>query len=258
MSEERPIRVSIEEGVCWIRLNRPDKLNRMTLEMHEMVRSALNDAETDNSVGSIVITGTGRAFCAGADVSSLGKLTPEEAKTFSEKGQETVKMILRHSKPVIAAVNGYALGGGCELAIACDFRITSEKARFGQPEIGLGLVPGWGGTKLLAELIGLAKAKEMILTGGMVNAEEATEIGLAMKVVEVEKLEEEAGDFAKALASGAGLALKAGKMLLNAGVSIEDGLTAEAEAFSALFSTEDFKEGMAAFLEKRKPTFKGK
>jgi len=258
MSEESPILVSSEEGVCWIRLNRPDKLNSMTLEMHEMVRKALDKAEADDSIGSIVITGAGRAFCAGADVSTLGKLTPEEAKDFSEKGQETVKKIRGHPKPVIAAVNGYALGGGCELATACDFRIASEKARFGQPEIGLGLVPGWGGTKLLAGLIGPSKAKEMILTGGMVNAEEAAKIGLVMKVVEVEKLEEEAGNFAKALASGAGLALKAAKMLLNADGGIDESLAAEADSFSALFSTEDFKEGVAAFLEKRKAAFKGK
>jgi len=258
MSEESPILVSSEEGVCWIRLNRPDKLNSMTLEMHEMVRKALDDAEADDSVGSIVITGAGRAFCAGADVSALGKLTPEEAKTFSEKGQETVKKIRGHPKPVIAAVNGYALGGGCELATACDFRIASEKARFGQPEIGLGLVPGWGGTRLLAGLIGPAKAKEMILIGGMVNAEEAAKIGLVMKVVEVEKLEEEAGNFAKVLALGAGLALKAGKMLLNADGGIDESLAAETDSFSELFSTEDFKEGVAAFLEKRKAAFKGK
>jgi enoyl-CoA hydratase/carnithine racemase len=258
MSVERSIMVSIEEGVCWIRLNRPDKLNSMTLEMHELVRIALNDVKTDNSVGSIVIIGTGRAFSAGSDVSSLSKLSPEEAKTFSEKGQETIKEIMRHPKPVIAAVNGYALGGGCELALACDFRITSEKARFGLPEVSLGLIPGWGGTTLLAGLIGMAKAKEMILTGSMVNAEEAREIGLVMKIVEVDKLEEEAKNFAKFLASGAGLALKAGKTLLNAGVEIEDGLTAEAEAFSTLFSTEDYKEGVAAFLEKRRATFKGK
>lgn len=258
MSEESLILVSSEEGVCWIRLNRPDKLNSMTLKMHEMVRKALDDAEADDSVGSIVITGAGRAFCAGADVSALGTLAPEEAKDFSEKGQETVKKIRGHPKPVIAAVNGYALGGGCELATACDFRIASEKARFGQPEIGLGLVPGWGGTRLLARLIGPAKAKEMILTGGMVNAEEAAEIGLVMKVVKVEKLEEEAANFAKALASGAGLALKAGKMLLNADDGIDESLAAEADSFSALFSTEDFKEGVAAFLEKRKAAFKGK
>ena len=139
MTEEKPILVKVEGETCWISLNRPDKLNSMTIEMHEMVRGALDEAEVDASVGCVVITGVGRAFCAGADVSHLAKFSPEEAREFSEKGQETIVKILKCPKPVVAAVKGYALGGGCELAVACDYRIASDKARFGQPEISLGL-----------------------------------------------------------------------------------------------------------------------
>lgn len=258
MTEEKPILVESKEGILWIRLNRPDKLNSMTVEMHGMVCHALDEAEADESIGAIVITGEGRAFCAGADVGKLGKLTPEEAKEFSEAGHRTVMKILSHPKPVVAAVNGYALGGGCELATACDFRIASVKARFGQPEINLGIIPGWGGTQLLSKIIGPAKAKEMIFTGSMVGAEEALQIGLVNKVVEVDNLEEEVKSFTMPLSRGPRKAMKEAKILLGEDQDLKKSLNAEAEAFSGLFSTQDFKEGVAAFLEKRKPDFKGR
>ena len=258
MTEEKPVLVKTEDGICWISLNRPDKLNSMTLEMHETVRGALDEAEADASVGCVVITGVGRAFCAGADVSHLAKFSPEEGKEFSEKGQETIVKILKCPKPVVAAVNGYALGGGCELAVACDYRIASDKARFGQPEISLGLVPGWGATQLLQRIVGLAKAMEMITTGSMLRAEEALQAGLANKVIEAEKFEEEVKAFASSLAKGPGLALTSVKKLIRVDQGLLDGLKEEAEAFSELFATEDFKEGASAFLEKRKPSFKGK
>lgn len=259
MAEEKPVLVETEGGVCWISLNRPDKLNSMTLEMHEMVREALDAAEADASVGCIVITGVGaRAFCAGADVSHLGKLSPDEGREFSEKGQETILKIIRHPKPVVAAVNGFALGGGCELAAACDFRIASEKARFGQPEINLGLIPGWGATQLLQRIVGVAKAKEMISTGAMLGAQEALQAGLVNRVVEAEKFEEEVRAFAESLTRGPGIALSKAKELINMSLRLEDGFKAEAEDFGGLFETEDFKEGVAAFLEKRKPSFRGK
>jgi len=166
--------------------------------------------------------------------------------------------ILSHPKPVVAAVNGYALGGGCELATACDFRIASVKARFGQPEINLGIIPGWGGTQLLSKIIGPAKAKEMIFTGSMVGAEEALQIGLVNKVVEVDNLEEEVKSFTMPLSRGPRKAMKEAKILLGEDQDLKKSLNAEAEAFSGLFSTQDFKEGVAAFLEKRKPDFKGR
>jgi enoyl-CoA hydratase/carnithine racemase len=255
---DKPILVKKEEGIFWISLNRPDKLNSMTLEMHEMVRGALDEAEADANIGCVVVTGVGRAFCSGADVSQLAEFSTDEAKGFSEKGQETIVKILRHPKPVIAAVNGYALGGGCELAAACDFRIASEKARFGQPEINLGLVPGWGATQLLQRIVGPAKATEMIFTGGLLGSEEAHEIGLVNKVVEAEQFEGEVKAFAQALTRAPGVALSKAKKLINMSVEIGEGLKAEADAFGGLFATEDFEEGTAAFLEKRKPSFKGR
>lgn len=259
MSEEKPILMKVEGGICWISLNRPDKLNCMTVEMHELICEALDEAEGDGSVGCIVITGAGnRAFCAGADVAQLGRLSPYEAKEFSEKGHKTLTKILLHPKPVVAAVNGYALGGGCELAAACDFRIASEKARFGQPEINLGLVPGWGGTQLLQRIIGPARAKEMIMTGAMLNAQEAQHLGLVNKVVEADELNEEVRAFAESLSRGPNMALMEAKRLVNLTLEFDEGLTEEANAFSKLFSTEDFKEGVAAFKEKRKPSFKGR
>jgi len=259
MAEEKPVLVENEGGVCWISLNRPDKLNSMTLEMHEMVREALDGAEADASVGCIVITGVGtRAFCAGADVSHLGKLSPGEGRGFSEKGQETILKIIHHSKPVVAAVNGFALGGGCELAAACDLRIASEKARFGQPEINLGLIPGWGATQLLQRIVGPAKAKEMISTGAILGAQEALQAGLVNRVVEADKFEQEVRAFAESLTRGPGIALSKAKKLINMSLRLEEGLGAEAEAFGGLFATEDFGEGVAAFLEKRKPSFRGK
>ena len=259
MAEEKPVLVETEGGVCWISLNRPDKLNSMTLEMHEMVREALDGAEADASVGCIVITGAGaRAFCAGADVSHLGKLSPEEGREFSEKGQETILKIIRHPKPVVAAVNGFALGGGCELAAACDFRIASEKARFGQPEINLGLIPGWGATQLLQRIVGPTKAKDLISTGAMLGAQEALQAGLVNRVVEADKFEEEVRAFAESLTRGPGIALSKAKKLINMSLRLEEGLEAEAEDFGGLFATEDFREGVAAFLEKRKPSFRGR
>lgn len=259
MPEDRPVLVKVEEGICWISLNRPDKLNSMTLEMHGLICEALDEAEKDDSVGCIVITGVGeRAFCAGADISRFESMSPDEARTFSEKGHATVMKMLGHSKPVVAAINGYALGGGCELAMACDFRIASEKARFGQPEINLGLIPGWGSTQLLPRIIGPTKAEEMIMTGAMIKSQDALKIGLVNKVVEAEKLEDEVKSLAKSLIEGPGMALKEAKRMIRSSPGLQEGLTAESESFSKLFATEDFKEGLAAFKEKRKPSFKGR
>ncbi len=225
-------------GVLWISLNRPDKLNSMTLDMHKAICEALDDAELDESIGSIVITGVGRAFCAGADISEVKKLTPLEAKKYSEKGHDTMKKIMNHSKPVIAAVNGYALGGGCELASACDFRIASYKAKFGQPEIDLGIIPGWGGTRLLADIVGKTKAKELLLTGTTITADEALALGLVSKIVKIDMLKDEANALATTLNSASRLVLKALKGLLNLECSVEEAFQAEGHAFSSLFETE--------------------
>jgi enoyl-CoA hydratase/carnithine racemase len=259
LSEEKPVLVKKEDGVCWISLNRPDKLNTIIPKMLDLISEALDNAEDDPSVRCIVIKGTGdRAFCAGADVSFLKKLSSSEAKEVSKKGHKTFMKIQNISKPVVAAVDGYALGGGCELAAACDFRIASDKALLGQPEVNLGLIPGWGGTQLLPKLVGVTKAKEIILTGKILSAEEALEAGLINKVLAVDNYEEELKNFITSLVKSPPLAVGEAKKLINIGLASEVGLNAEAEAFSGLFSTKDFEEGISAFSEKRKPIFKGK
>ena len=259
--EEKPILVRKEKNLAWILLNRPNKLNAMDLEMLDLLESALAELESDEEVRCILLKGSGdRAFSAGADITLLSTFSPKEAKTFSEKGQHVFAKIRELPKPVIAVVNGYALGGGCELAIACDFRIASEKARFSQSEINLGLMPGWGGTQLLPRIVGTTRAREMILSGRMVEAGEAYNIGLVNRVVAPEKLDEEAVKLAEGLASGPSKALAASKRLLNLSLQtpLNEGLKKEAEDFSGLFSTEDFREGVAASKERRKPVFKGK
>ena len=258
---EKPVLVKREKNFAWILLNRPEKLNALNDEMLDLLEKALDELGSDDGVRCILIRGVGdKAFSAGADVSWLSELTPDEAKKASEKGHRVVRKIMELQKPVVAVVNGYALGGGCELALACDLRIASTKARFSQPEVKLGLIPGWGGTQLLPRLVGQAKAKEMIMFGGMLDAEEAYRIGLVNRVVPHESLDEEAAKVAEALASGPTMALSAAKRLVNLSLqkTVEDGFREEAAGFSVLFSTEDFREGVSAFMEKRKPQFKGR
>jgi enoyl-CoA hydratase len=259
--EEKPVLVRKEKNLAWILLNRPSKLNAIDTETLDLLESALEGLESDEEVHCILLKGSGdRAFSAGADITLVSTFSPEGAKTFSEKGQRVFTKIRELPKPVIAVVNGYALGGGCELAMACDLRIASEKARFSQSEVNLGLMPGWGGTQLLPRIVGTTRAREMILSGRMVEAGEAYNIGLVNRVVAPEKLDEEAVKLAETLASGPSKALAASKRLLNLSLqtSLNEGLKEEAEDFSSLFSTEDFREGVAASRERRKPVFKGK
>lgn len=259
MSKEMPVLVKKEDSVCWIRLNRPGKLNTIIPKMLDLLSEALDDAEDDPSVRCIVIKGTGgRAFCAGADITFLKRLSSSEAIDVSKKGHKTLMKIQNISKPVIAAIDGYALGGGCELAAACDFRVASDKSLFGQPEVNLGLIPGWGGTQLLPKLVGFTKAKEIIITGKILSAEEALKAGLINKVLALDNYEEELKTFITSLVKSPPLALAEAKKLINIGLASEVGLNAEAEAFSGLFSTKDFEEGISAFSEKRKPIFIGK
>ena len=253
--------VKKEEGVGWLTLNRPHRLNTLTSEMIDEMSSALNDFEADKEIKCIVITGTGdKAFSAGADVTAFTGVTPATAVEASSKGQALYTRLERIGKPVIASLNGYALGGGLEMASACDFRIASEDAQLGQPEINLGLIPGWGGTQRLIRLVGLAKAKQMILLGDRISAEEAAKIGLVNKVVPKAKLHEETLAFAKRLADGPPVALKLAKEALNFGsqVPLDVGLKLEAAAFGIVMSTKDVMEGVSALMSKRKPEFKGK
>ena len=253
--------VKKEEGIGWITLNRPHRLNTMTLDMMNEFISALNDFESDKEVKCVVITGAGeKAFSAGADMSMFSGMTPSLATDGSMKGQEVPARIEGMGKPVIACINGYALGGGLELSLACDFRIASESAQMGATEIKLGLIPGWGGTQRLTRIVGFAKAKELVMLGDRITAEQALKIGLVTRVVPLAKLVEETKAFAKNFVEGPPVALKAAKHALNYAtqVPLEIGLKFESEAFGIVLSTKDVMEGVSAFMSKRKPEFKGK
>jgi enoyl-CoA hydratase/3-hydroxyacyl-CoA dehydrogenase len=255
------IEVKKENRVAWITLNRPHRLNTITQEMLQELSSAFDGIDGDSEIRAVVITGAGdRAFCAGADVTAFASITPATAVEAAMRGQEVFAKIERLGKPVIAALNGYALGGGLELALACDFRLAAENAEVGQTEVKLGLIPGWGGTQRLTRTVGLAKAKELILLGDRIRANRALEIGLVSKVVPKEKLGEEATALAKSLADGPPVALKLAKYALNFGTQapLDVGLKLEAEGFGIVLSSKDVFEGISAFMEKRKPEFEGK
>jgi enoyl-CoA hydratase len=250
----------VEGGVATITINRPKALNALNSAVMGEINAAITQCKKDDAVKSVIITGAGeKSFVAGADISQMATLRPQQAMAFMEFGIETFRMIETLPKPVIAAVNGFALGGGTELAMSCDFRFASENARFGQPEILIGLIPGWGGTQRLARLIGMGRAKELIMGGDQVNAQRAYEIGLVNKVFPLDQLLPEAKKFAAKLAGLPGFALKMAKDAINFGydLSLDNALRLETECCSQCFSTDDQKEGMKAFLEKRKPAFKG-
>lgn len=248
------------EAVATIQLNRPQKKNSLNEELRHEIEAALKDVEHDASIRVAILTGGNEVFCAGADISEILETTSAESGyRHSREFQILCDKIEGLRQPVIAAVSGYALGGGCELALACDFRIASQSARFGLPEIKIGAFPGGGGTQRLPRLIGAAKAKEIILTGDPITADEALSFGLVMKVVPQEKLLDEAKAFASKLATLPRLAMEASKMLINKGLEIDlpSALEIEARCFGALATTHDLQEGTRAFLEKRKPNFTG-
>jgi enoyl-CoA hydratase len=216
--------------------------------------------QEDESVHVLVLTGAGeKAFVAGADITEFPKMNPLQARHFGEVGQNIFFKLEQLPKPVIACVNGFALGGGCEIAMSCDFIYASDKARFGQPEVHLGLMPGFGGTQRLSRLIGRAKAKELCMTGEMIDAQQAKELGLVAKVFPAEHLMEETMKAAKLLATRAQGVLRSLKQVINRGmdVDLKSGCALEVEAFGLCFASADAKEGVSAFLEKRKPDFKG-
>ena len=252
--------VRIQPPVAWVVLNRPDKLNAISVEMLRELSSVLDELEEDERVRVLILTGEGRAFSAGADVQSFIGITPVKAMIYSRKFQEVLFKLEYYTKPVIAALNGYTLGGGLELAMAADFRIASETAMLGQPEINLGFIPGAGGTQRLPRLVGRSRAKELIYTGEMIPAQEAARIGLVDRVVPPERLEQEARQLAMKLAEKPPLALMAAKYAIQMGLetNIWTGMALESSLFGLLFSTDDVAEGVAAFLEKRKPKFKGR
>jgi enoyl-CoA hydratase len=249
------------EGIATITLNRPEALNAFSKEVVEEVLNAIEDVKADENVRVVILTGAGeKAFSAGADIKSMKGMNALKARELSQMGEKLCLALETLEKPVIAAINGYALGGGLEVAMACDIRIASENARMGQTEINIGLIPGWGGTQRLTRLIGITKAKELIFTGKMIDAKTAEQIGLVNMVVPQANFRETVRQFALELAQKAPVALKVAKALINKGAetSLDVALTLEREGFGVVASTEDLQEGVSAFTEKRKPVFKGK
>ncbi|HXG51095.1 MAG TPA: enoyl-CoA hydratase [candidate division Zixibacteria bacterium] len=256
----RNLVVQKADAVSVVQLNRPQKKNALNAELRSELGQALREIAEDKTTRAVVITGGDETFCAGADIGEIQEARSAEATyRHAREFQVLFDQVESLPQPVVAAVAGFALGGGCELALACDFRIAAEGARFGLPEIKIGAFPGGGGTQRLPRAIGLAKAKEMIFTGDPITAEEALRLGLVLKVVPKASLADEARSFAAKLAALPRLALQASKMLINRSTEIDlaSGLELEARAFGALASTHDLNEGTRAFLEKRKPNFTG-
>lgn len=245
-------------GTCTVKINNPKSLNALNSEILSELGTAFDQIKDDDEIQIVVLTGEGKAFVAGADIAYMRGLNVEQGKKFSEDGSRLFRKIEMLNKVVIAAVNGFALGGGCELAMACDIRIASSNAKFGQPEVGLGIIPGFSGTQRLPRLVGLGRAKELILSAGHIDAAEAYRIGLVNKVTDKEKLMEETYKLADKIKSNSRSALKFAKESMNRGVEtdIETGIAYESNVFGLCFASEDQKEGMTAFLEKRNPKFK--
>jgi enoyl-CoA hydratase/carnithine racemase len=250
--------VEISDGVCLVRLNRPEALNALNSELLGELARAVDAAEADDAVGCIVITGSEKAFAAGADIKEMAPKTyPEMFRSDFFNGDP--QRVSTARKPVIGAVAGYALGGGCELAMMCDFIIAAENARFGQPEINLGVAPGIGGSQRLTRAVGKSKAMDMVLTGRMMDAAEAERSGLVSRVVPLDKLMEETMAAARKIASQSVLATMMNKEMVNAAfeTTLSQGVRLERRLFHSLFAFDDQKEGMSAFVDKRKPAFKG-
>ena len=252
--------LEIREGVAFITINRPDKLNALNDAVIAELGQAFRAIESDAAVRGVILTGAGsKAFVAGADIGDLSRQGPFDGKARAMDGQAVFRRIERLGKPVIAAVNGFALGGGCELAMACHLRLASENAKFGQPEVKLGLLPGYGGTVRLPRIVGKGRALELLLTGAIIDATEAYRIGLVSRVVPADKLLSEAESLARGIMEQGPLAVRSVLEAVDAGyeMSQEDALLLEANLFGLLSSTDDMREGTRAFLEKRKPAFEG-
>lgn len=252
--------VEEKDNILYIRINRPKKMNALNKALIEELHTVLIEATEDEHVRVIILTGVGeKAFVAGADISEFVNYSEQEGKALARGGQENLfTFIEKMGKPVIAAINGYALGGGLELAMAAHFRIASHNAKMGLPETSLGLIPGYGGTQRLPQLVGKGRAMEMILTAGMIAAEQALEYGLVNHITSLEELITKAEQLASKIKANSGVAIKAAIKAVNAGYhASSEGYDVEIEAFGDSFGTEDFKEGTSAFLEKRKANFPG-
>jgi enoyl-CoA hydratase len=248
-------------AIAYVTINRPKELNALNLKTWENLRSAFEDARNDTAIRGVILTGAGdKAFIAGADISELATITAVEAERSSSYGQEVLNLIENLGKPVIAAVNGFSLGGGCETAMACTIRVAAEHAQFGQPEVTLGIIPGGGGTQRLPRLIGKGRALQLILSGEMISAQEAYRIGLVNEVVPAADLMARAEAILKQISSNAPIAVKYALEAANKGMemSLSQGLSLEASYFGLCAATEDKTEGTTAFLEKRPPQFHGR
>lgn len=254
------IMYATEDSVATITINRPDKMNALNKQVFKDLSAVLDEIGNSENVRGVIITGAGpKAFVAGADITEIQQLNTSNAKDFATRGQSVFNRIENLGKPVIAAVNGFALGGGCELAMACTLRIASESAKFGQPEVNLGLIPGYGGTQRLVRLIGKGRAMELILTGDLIDAREAFRIGMVNKVVNSSELLPEARQLMHKILSKGQIAVRYSIEAINSSDSILcEGLSKEAALFGLSATTEDAREGISAFLEKRHPKFKQK
>ncbi|MBF0506788.1 MAG: enoyl-CoA hydratase/isomerase family protein [Nitrospirae bacterium] len=246
------IKVEKKDRTGIIILNRPEVMNALNTPMLRDLRDSLEELEKDSNITAIIIRG-GKDFCAGADIGEMNDKGMEEAKAFSQLGHSICNRIGKLGKPVIAAVNGYALGGGCEISLACDIRIAGRNARFGQTEINIGIIPGWGATQRLPAIIGMGKAKEMIMTGKIITAQEALSIGLVNIITDDQGLIGKAEEMASILSGKSLSAIAKVKRLTDIGSGIEKGLELEIDLFSECFGTDDYRDGMKAFFAKRKP-----
>lgn len=248
------------DGVAVVTISRPEALNALNSTVIAELEQVVTKLEQDRDICAMILTGEGRSFVAGADIAEQYPLDLDGGRRWGQRGSALMRRIEKLEFPTIAAVNGFALGGGCELALSCDIILASEKAKFGQPEVGLGITPGFSGTQRLPRRIGIAKAKELIFSGRMIKADEAKEIGLANAVYPPETLMDAAMEMARSFTKNAPIAVKYAKVCIDRGMQmdIDDGIACENELFAMCFATDDQKEGMGAFLEKRPAVFKSK
>jgi len=249
------VTTSKSDGICIIKINRPEKLNAMNSDVAKEIISIFEKTGTDDSVKVIILTGEGdRAFSAGADIEYMSKISPDESVEYAKLGQLLTATVENVRQPTIAAVNGFALGGGCELAMSCDIRIASDTAKFGQPEVTIGIPPGWGGTQRLLRIVGIAKAKELVYTGKMIKADEAKEIGLVNHVVPLASLMDEAMKMAKTIAENSAMGVQMSKTAINKGrnADLDTGLGVELLAWRNCFTHPDREQRMTAFVNKSK------
>lgn len=251
------LKLDVDHGIATITINRPQVLNALNSHFFVEMNHLLDHLDADESIKVLILTGVDKAFVAGADIAEMSGMNPDQARSFSLTGQDTFQRIENFRTPVIAAVNGFALGGGCELAMACDFRIASSKAKFSQPEVSLGLIPGYAGTQRLSRIAGISNALYMIISGDMITAEDALRMGLVQKIAEPEQLLAEANALAGRIVTKGANAVKQAKEVIRKGIHMDfqEACRYEADHFAMLFGNGESGEGMKAFLEKRKPNW---